>query len=82
MLGTVPVSADKVRLDVYSPVRTAERYEFRCDIRGVPLTLTTAARRVRGVARGVGSPFHDRIHFGFRAVNFRIAHHEVWDSVF
>ena len=82
MLGTVPVSADTVRLDVYPPVRTAERYEFRCDIRGVPLTLTTAARHVRGVARGVGSPFHDRIHFGFRAVNFRIAHHEVWDSVF
>ena len=28
------------------------------------------------------SPFRDHLRFGFRAVNFRIAHHEVWDSVF
>lgn len=82
MLGAVTSSAGTVRLDVHPPIRTTDRYEFHCEIRGVPLTLTTAARRVRAAARGVGSPFRDQLRFGFRAVNFRIAHHEVWDSVF
>ena len=74
--------AAAVRLDVYRPIKTVDRYEFRCDVSGVPLTLRTAARRARALARGFGSPFRDRLRFGFHATNFRIAHHEVWDSVF
>lgn len=82
MLGAVSSPAGPVRLDVHPPIRTVDRYEFRCEVRGVPLSLTTAARRVRALARQLESPFRDQLRFGFRAVNFRIAHHEVWDSVF
>ena len=71
-----------IRLDVHPPIRTADRYEFHCTIAGRPLTPATAARRVRALAGGWLSPFRDHLRFGFRAVNFRIAHHDIWDSVF
>ncbi len=82
MLGTVSDSTGTVRLDVHPPVRTIDRYEFHCEVRGVPLTATTAGRRLRALAQGLESPLRDQLRFGFRAVNFRIAHHEIWDSVF
>jgi len=66
---------------VRPPIKTPNRYEFRVDVVGRPLTASAVADRIRSVVRGYGSPFRTTLQFGFRAANYTIAHAEVWDSI-
>jgi len=75
-------SGTVLRLEVHRPIKTPDRYEFRCDVSGAPFTTATAIYRLKSIARGFGSPARTTLRFGFRATNFTIAHAEVWDSVF
>ncbi|MDW3213693.1 MAG: hypothetical protein R8G01_06850 [Ilumatobacteraceae bacterium] len=65
-----------IDIAVSEPVRTPERYEFRCTVSPV--------RRWRSRLAGAqpGEPEAHEIRFGFVATNFAIRHHPVWDSVY
>lgn len=74
-----------LRVDVPRPVKTPERYEFRCEVSGNPPSLRSVTRRVLSVVRRSvrrRALRHGPGHFGFRATNFEITHSDLWDSVF
>lgn len=71
-----------VRIDVHPPIKTADRYEFRCDVSGKAFSSADAVHRLKSVLLGFGSPWRTRLRFGFRTPGGRLPHAEVWDSVF
>ncbi|MGE3518415.1 MAG: hypothetical protein AB7J63_05640 [Vicinamibacterales bacterium] len=78
----MPMRSERLTIEVHPPRKTETLYEFRVDIQGRPLTWGAVAERAKAVASGYGSPFRTTERFGFRAVNYRIQHAEVWDSIF
>ncbi len=63
-------------IEVLAPTRTDSLYEFRCELR--PQRSLEGRRRARDPSGDVAS----ELRFGFRATNFEIPHHEVWDGLY
>jgi hypothetical protein len=69
-------------VDVLPPVKTASRYEFRCLLSGEGSGPREMLRRAGALLRGRRSGLAPFLRFGFRAVNYAIRHHELWDAVY
>jgi hypothetical protein len=69
-------------IDVLPPIRTDSRYEFRCLASGDRPGPLERLRRGAALLRGRRSGSRPVIRFGFRAANYAIRHHELWDAVY
>lgn len=69
-------------IDVLPPLKTDASYEFECVLRGERFGPRELLRRARRFIGGRAAVLPSRVRFGFRAVNFPIRHHELWDAVY
>jgi hypothetical protein len=69
-------------IDVLPPVKTESRYEFHCLLSGERPGPWEMLRRGGALLRGRRSGSPPFFRFGFRAVNYAIRHHELWDAVY
>ena len=67
-----------LEIEVLRPTKTESLYEFRCDLRP-RRTLRDRLRR-DGPERARLEP--SELQFGYRARNFTIRHHELWDGFY
>lgn len=65
-------------IEVRKPVRTETRYEHHCIVRP---GRSPRPRLLRLSSGGAGER-PTELRFGFRALNFAIRHHEVWDGLY
>jgi len=64
-------------ISVSVPIRTASRYEFHCALR----RERTLRARLRA-GSGDAAARRSELRFGFRATNYEIVHHDVWDGFY
>jgi hypothetical protein len=69
-------------VDVHPPIKTDTRYEFSYVLRGEGFRPLEMVRRGRALFRARGSGRPKVARFGFRALNYTIRHHELWDAVY
>ncbi len=69
-------------IEVLPPVKTANRYEFRCVLGGPSWSAREIVRRIGGAMLRGAWPSARELRFGFGAVNHAIRHHELWDSIY
>jgi hypothetical protein len=79
---TIHAETPMMKIEVLPPSKTEFQYEFRYILRGLPLTLREVLRRARTLLRGYGALHQSIRRFGFRGVNFRLRHSELWDSLY
>lgn len=67
-----------LRIRIKQPIKTPQRYEFRCRLSGdVPLSRKFVLRSKALIRRRAWDH-----RFGFIANNFKIQHAEIWDTVY
>jgi hypothetical protein len=71
-----------LEIEVESPLRTDDRYEFRCRVRTRRTRTQRVLRRRPTPQRAGRHEVPGAIRFGFRSAGRRIEHHPVWDAVY
>jgi len=69
-------------IEVLPPIKTKNRYEFRCILKGKDFNFHEAVYRCKSVIKGYGSLTESVIRFGYISKNFEIKHSEMWDSIY